>query len=100
MTLELPSLQQAELAWTKVHELLDDLHALVQVLEVRLKGVVDGHAEATTVDLATARNALAAGTALAVQVRYLHRGRPWCDTLVRSGEGVRLVRIEIPTPPG
>jgi hypothetical protein len=43
--------------------------------------------------LELARNALAAGVASAVQLRYRFGGQEWWDTLVRIEGGVRLIRI-------
>jgi hypothetical protein len=31
-----------------------------------------------------------------VQLRYRYRGRQWWDTLLRTEDGVRIVRIEQP----
>jgi hypothetical protein len=44
--------------------------------------------------LAEAREALRAGTASAVQLRYRHEGREWWDTVLTAGPGAwRIVRI-------
>jgi hypothetical protein len=96
VSLELPPVHQASLAWSVVDELFDDLAALAQHVEVRLKLVGRARAEAGTTDLAGARRALVDGSAIGAQIRYVHAGQPWCDTLVREAEGLRLIRMASP----
>jgi hypothetical protein len=96
MNLDLPPLQAACLGWPLVDELFDDIAALAAHVQVRLKLAAERHAEPGATDLATARRALRDGTAAGAQIRYVHAGKAWCDTLVREAHGLRLVRIAVP----
>ena len=49
----------------------------------------------TDEDLRQAVAALQDGRLRGVQVRYEWQGRQWLDTLLRSQEGLRLVRLEV-----
>jgi hypothetical protein len=46
------------------------------------------------VSLAEALEQLSSGTALGAQLRYSYKGADWWDTLLRTPNGFRLVRIE------
>ncbi len=89
----LPDLHQAVLDEDTVDQLFADIAELTEVLEVICKGAPDAYANAGSISLDAARSLLRCGTARAVQVRYVHDGRPWCDTLTVTPDGVRLVRI-------
>lgn len=87
-----PQVWQATLSWPMVDALFTDLAALATVEEVQLKGGAEAHARGAAVDLDVARRALVAGEVAGVQIRYHHDGARWCDTLLRAGDEVRVVR--------
>lgn len=92
----LPELQDAIVSWATVDALFADLAALAEVRELQLKGYAEGYATAVAPDLVFSHQALRSGAASAVQIRYLHQGRGWCDTILRvrtaEGDRARVVR--------
>lgn len=90
----LAGLTTADLDATTLAALFADIAALTEVLEVQVKGAERSHAGAT--DLEGARRQLEAG-ARGMQMRYRWDGGLWCDTLVRTPAGIRLVRTRIST---
>ena len=60
-----------------------------------MKGGAQTRANADRVTLDEARKLLDSGPVFAVQIRYAHGGRYWCDTLFRRTTGVRLLRMEV-----
>ncbi|MCA9584787.1 MAG: hypothetical protein KC657_05465 [Myxococcales bacterium] len=95
----LPDLQDAWLDAATLDELFFDIEHGSELLDVRVKAGAEARAEGRTDpwSLDEARRALAAGLVLGVQLRYVHGGRVWLDTLLRGPEGTRLVRVEAPT---
>ncbi len=94
METALPEVFDSELDAAAVDALFRDLAALASPPEISLKHGATRYAEqAPALDLVAARSALLAGDVRAVQIRYLHEGKPWCDTLTRARSGFRLIRI-------
>lgn len=85
-------LHRAELDAATLAALFADLAGLCTVHEVRIRHARG--ASPTDSSLAGAQEALAAGSASGVQIRYVWHGEAWCDTLVPSGNGARLTRIK------
>ncbi len=90
----LPDLQDAVLAEAEVDALFADLATHATVGEIVWKGGATDRAQGAAPSLQDAREALRSGAVRGVQIRYLHEGRRWWDTLMRVPGGVRLVRIE------
>lgn len=90
----MPQLQQADLDPATLDALFADLAQCAQIDEVLVKGAADGRA-GRLAGLEQARAALAAG-ARAVQIRYRWQGATWLDTLMRTPQGVRIVRTAVP----
>jgi hypothetical protein len=96
----LPDLHQAEVDRATVEELFRDVELEAELLEVRVKGAARGHVGDETVDLAAARTFLLSGEVRGVQLRYVHRGETWCDTVMAlPGGAYRIVRIRPPVAP-
>lgn len=98
----LPDLHQGLLDDATVDQLFRDLASFARILEIIPKfadrrPVEDG---ASVLSLEEARSLLQSGAVRGVQVRYQHEGAQWWDTLMRTPQGVRLVRIrhEFPAP--
>ncbi len=91
----LPELREGWLDAPQVQALFGDLRACAKLLSVRTKGGTQMRAEAATSSLDEAEAALLEGRLHGVQVRYGYEGAYWCDTLVRTPRGVRLVRIRL-----
>lgn len=89
----LPALQQAALDGETFEALFRDLSQCVHLLAVLPKGTAHGHASERGISLEEAREGVLSGRLRGVQIRYLHEGQEWCDTLLNSPTGVRLVRI-------
>jgi hypothetical protein len=89
----LPELHEAVVPWATVDALIADVSAAAELEEVMVKRDPRRHAAQTEVDLAAARALLASGEAMAIQLRYRFQGAHWCDTLLRVGDGVRIVRM-------
>jgi len=90
----LPELQDAVLTPDQLAALVADYEAHVRIGEVILKGAATARAMTTNPSLGEAMAALRSGAVRGVQVRYIHDGREWWDTLMVTPAGVRLVRIE------
>jgi hypothetical protein len=90
----LPRLQEALLDVGTLEQLARDLQSFAQVDEVLLKGGAVAMTSGRPVSLPEALEALRQGRALGVQVRYRYDGTSWWDTLMRTPQGIRLVRIE------
>jgi hypothetical protein len=91
--INLPPLQMAEVDRTTVERLFDDVASLGQGVSVSIKGGAVSRAAAAR-SLAEARELLFSGNTCAVQLRYEHEGASWCDTVLASGVGFRLVRVK------
>lgn len=93
----LPALESAQLTRERVEGLFADIARATTVLAVLVKGGPEERAAAPTRDLAAARTALLSGAVPSVQLRYVHEGTEWWDTVMRAGDGYRLVRARAPT---
>lgn len=88
---ELPPVHEADLDWPTVDQLFADITALGEVLGISIKGAARGRAQEGGPDLKRAYDCLQGG--LSIQLRYRFEGVEWWDTLMRTPDGVRLVRI-------
>lgn len=94
----LPPLYEGLLDEAGVEALLNDLGALAELREARLKGAPTELCAADSLSFAEAARAWRGGSARALQLRYRYAGREWSDTLLRTPAGTRVVRIELPDP--
>lgn len=92
----LPELQASDLDSDTLAALFDDLEAAAERLEVIVKGGPDRRADPTPIGLREAQRLLVEGIVRGVQLRYVHEGRAWRDTLLRGATGIRIVRMEEP----
>lgn len=90
---KLPALQQTVLDAPTLEALFRDLAQCTQILAVIPKGGPQAYAADRGIDLEAARTGLASGQFRGVQVRYRYEKQDWCDTLLATPGGVRLVRI-------
>lgn len=93
---ELPPVYAEDLDDDAVRDLLRDIELRGSILEVRLKGGAQARATPARQGWEAARSAFASGQVVGLQVRYAHEGAVWCDTLMRTRDGVRLVRTRPP----
>jgi hypothetical protein len=89
----LPELRTGLLDDASAGALFRDIAALTQVDEVIVKHIPGRIQQAQPVTLEQALRLLLAAEVRAVQIRYRHDGACWLDTLMRSPEGLRLVRV-------
>ena len=92
---KLPALQQTVLDAPTLEALFRDLAQCTQILAVVPKGAPQAYAPDRGIDLEAARAGLISGQFRGVQVRYRYEGQEWCDTLLATPGGVRLVRISL-----
>ena len=86
-------LQQSVLDPETLAALFSDIACFTQVKTIIPKvspGVICGQ---DSITLEEARQGLADGRFRGVQVRYEYEGKEWCDTLLSTATGVRLVRV-------
>jgi hypothetical protein len=92
-TLELPELNQAVLDAPTVDALFEDIHRCAQLIEVIVKHSTRSYASEGSFTAQQARQMLEDGSASSVQIRYFFEDAQWWDTLIRTGDGFRVVRI-------
>lgn len=93
---QLPEVFAGDLDGPLFEDYFTDLEELAEIRAVMLKDGPEDRAEASHVSLDQARMLLVVGSVRGVQIRYLHDGVEWVDTLVRQPQSVRLVRMEAP----
>jgi len=93
-TLDLPELHQAILDPQTLDQLFTDIDQCTRLVEVMVKIAPQVHTpETTAFSLEQARQMFDEGSALGVQLRYVYQESHWWDTLMRTQQGIRLVRI-------
>ena len=91
----LPPVHVADIDEAKLRELVFDVESLGEDLEIVIKRSSEGHVDrGPCTSLSDAMAQLFTGTALGVQLRYRFQGSDWWDTLMRTADGFRLVRIQ------
>lgn len=92
----LPDLLQSVLGPTDLDALFRDIGSLTRVLEIIPKHGPRDHVPDAPVSLSLdeARTLLDSGAICGLQIRYVHDNTQWWDTLLRTPEGVRIVRIQ------
>jgi ferredoxin-type protein NapG len=97
--LELPELREAELDEDGLRALFRDLETLTRIEEVRLKQAAGHRAGDAGTAPSDALALLLAARVRGVQIRYRYQGESWCDTILRSPRGHRVVRLAEPARP-
>jgi hypothetical protein len=90
---ELPALHQSLLDDATLAALFRDLDACTRIVGVLAKRAARGQSDERPLCFDEARDAFLAGGLRSIQVRYLYNGEEWWDTLLRTPQGVRIVRI-------
>lgn len=93
--MNLPPIHDAPLAPAAIDALFADLELVADALEITARSANARRADSTRLTLADARAALDSGTVAALQLRYRFDGADWCDTLIRTATGARLIRIDV-----
>lgn len=89
----MPALTQAILDRATLDALFEDLRVCTRLRSIIPKLAAGVYAENEQLDLAAARTGLLAGRFRGVQIRYAYQGQEWCDTLLSTPQGVRIVRM-------
>jgi hypothetical protein len=92
---QVPELVEAQLDPEQLHRLFDDYRRAAGVRSVRARPAGRLRADDGPTSLDDAEPMLKTGGR--VQVRYEYHGAQWCDTLTPTSEGVRLVRMRLPS---
>jgi hypothetical protein len=91
---QLPALHTTVLDAAQVEQLLSDIEACTELVEILPKYAAQGRvSDAAGVSLAEARTLLATRAVRGLQLRYRYEGADWWDTLIMAVEGYRVVRI-------
>lgn len=91
--IELPTLQDTLLDDATVDRLFADIAELTRVLEVIPKTAERGYVGTGCISIQQARAMLRSRNCRAIQLRYIHDGAQWWDTLMPRPGGTRIVRI-------
>lgn len=91
----LPAVQQAVLDPATLEALFCDLAQCTQILAVVPKTAGRSQVQERSIALAAARTGLDSGAYRGVQIRYHYQSQEWCDTLMATPGGIRLVRIRM-----
>ena len=91
----LPDLHNGDLDAATLARLFEDLANHAEVLEVTLKAAPGEYAGAGATSLPAAQAALEGRTIRGAQVRYRWAGEAWCDTLLVTPAGWRIVRMRM-----
>jgi MauM/NapG family ferredoxin protein len=97
--IELPDLHEAELDEPGLRALFRDLEAAARIDALKLKPAPGERAVSEDVTSAEALELLLEGRVRGVQVRYFYADQAWCDTVLASPAGYRVVRIAEPAMP-
>jgi hypothetical protein len=89
----MPEVYEGALDEEGLERLFAEVGQGAELLEVLLKGGDQERARGAGATLAQARAMLWAREVGAVQLRYRYEGAQWWDTLMRTAEGARLVRV-------
>ncbi len=90
----LPALNQAMLDADTLRQLFFDIEHAARLLAVSVKREGQQNAEFAPIPLAELCESLIVNSLVGAQLRYLHGGREWWDTLLATPIGTRLVRID------
>jgi hypothetical protein len=93
----LPPLYESVLDATQLDALFCDIGLLACRVQVLVKGAPTERASDAEISLSQAKAWLDRGIVRAVQLRYVHEGVLWCDTLIQIIGATRLVRSALPT---
>jgi hypothetical protein len=93
----LPPLYESVLDGAQLDALFCDVGLLPGPVLVQVKGAPTERASDTPFTLGEARESLREGRVRAVQLRYMHQGVAWSDTLIQIMGATRLVRMALPS---
>ena len=89
----LPDMQQAILDPSTLTQLFRDIELCGERIEVIPKYSAEGYIPAGLITMGEGCALLASGKLRGLQLRYHYDGYDWWDTLMKTPQGIRLVRI-------
>lgn len=92
-----PDLVEGVVDAATLSDLVRDLQTLTVIEEIQLKGGAQSHAERVKIGLAEAADLLLADKLRGLQIRYRWEQTGWIDTLLRTPDGIRIIRTKAPT---
>jgi len=99
--IELPELSEAELDEVGLRALFRDIALATEIDEIRCKQAPAQRADPSGISADEALEWLLEGRVRGVQVRYRYQGESWCDTILATAGGHRVVRVAaLATPTG
>lgn len=93
--MRIPDLQEGLLDDAMLGALFFDIQSAASGLSVQLKGAPRQNAELDPCSLEHALSQLRAGSVAGAQLRYVHQGQAWCDTILPVGGRFRLIRVSL-----
>lgn len=94
--IELPELLESTLEPAAVLDMARQIDAHAKILEVLRKGAPQTHTPTGDGNLWDAVNELLNCQCRGIQVRYEFDGETWVDTLMRTPNGIRVIRMRQP----
>lgn len=92
-SLPLPSVYDTLFQSEQLAQLFDDIAACTCVSEILLKNSEQTYGHTQPVTLEDAFQKVTQQEVRGVQIRYHYAGQDWCDTILKSQDGYRVVRI-------
>jgi hypothetical protein len=90
---KLAELHESILDAETVERLFRDLAHCTRILQVMPRMASQVMIPDQSISLDAGRELLLSGQARGIQVRYCYEDAEWCDTLLRTPAGIRIVRI-------
>lgn len=92
--IEFPPLHTGDLDAAGVRALVADIERCAQRLQVVPKAGAQRYVRPETLSLQAAAESLLAGELRGIQLRYVHEGQEWWDTILTNGPAAyRIVRV-------
>lgn len=92
--MELPELDEGLLDEAGFRALCAEVERLTELDQVLVKGSPARYTPDTNWQLPAARDALIAGQARGIQLRYRYDGQAWFDTVLKTPDGYKVVRMQ------
>lgn len=93
---QMPAMREGLLSRDDLMRLCEDIVDLTQVLSIQTRSGGNTNSDTADRSLSDSLMDLWEGRLQAVQIRYVHDGHEWTDTLLRVGSVVRVVRCQHP----
>lgn len=92
-SIPLPELWQGYLDHQQLLQYVDDLETHAEIFSIQIKQSPHQMVTSEPGYLKASVAGVESGDIFAVQVRYGYQGREWCDTLMKHGDAIKLIRM-------